>query len=262
MKSINILYFKFLLIGLFFYIQFSAMLACDTPSAEITQTIDCSHNDGNFWLYNNSGGIIGSLLGALFASIIALKSIQRTHEKNKELQDSINTNNRISQEDIYSGNLFAIYQEIEWHINLTKQIKSELKIIKEKTLNDLEFPYKVVHEKYRVEYLDHCRMNVLEFSRFDTDLLALISTYLNLIMQINNNLDFHLIPEVREKYDIDDDSYRKALDEYFEKLDERIEKAELAMTNIQMGVEEVVTSFPENNVILTNLENKSNENAS
>lgn len=212
-----------------------------------TITVICMDEDDAdpSWFYQNSGSIIGSIIGAFLVGIVALISIHLTHKKNSQLQEIAFQKERESREDIYCGNLFAIYHEIDWHNNLSQRLRKELEIVKDEALSSLEFPYDEANELFRIEYLDKCRINVLEFSRFDTDLLALISTYLNLVMTINKNLNFQAASHLKDKFN-SNDQYKEAIKLYFEELEKLLVKADQGMENIQKGIIEVVESFPGN----------------
>ncbi|MFA4907480.1 MAG: hypothetical protein WC602_04365 [archaeon] len=221
-----------------------------------TCAFDCTRNKvpQESWLYSNSGNIVGALLGSFLAGIVALVSILLAHKKNKEIQDISLKNERIQREDIYCGNLFAIYHEINWHKNLSKRLTRELKIIKQQSIDTLSFPCDQANELFRIEYLDRCRINVLEYARFDTDLLTLISTYLNLIMTINNSLNFTVVSKMKNKFD-SDVRYKEALSGYFKILENIISDANRGMGNIQSRIVEVVGSFPGNQLIFKKKQN-------
>lgn len=200
------------------------------------------------WWTENSSSIVGPLLGSFLAALVALISIYFTNRNNIRLQNNLIQRKQAHNEDVYCGYLFAIFHEINWHQNLLLRLRNELVIIRNQALADLRFNIPVAHELFRIEYINSYRINTLKFERFDTDLLALISTYLNLIMTINSNLHFEYVQNLRLEFE-SDEAYRDGLIVFFDELEGFLSRAEGGMANIQAGIVEVVRTFPGNQII-------------
>jgi hypothetical protein len=208
------------------------------------ETIE-GRDDNQSWLWNNSGAIIASMVGAFLAGLVALLSINRTHKKNQKLQLEKDVKDRGHQEDIYCGILFAIHQEISWHKNLHSRLTEELPLIHQVTIEKKYFPVDRVTEYFRVEFLQESRISLMQFDRFDTDFMSLLSAYINLARSINENMNFERANFLKGSFE-NPERFTEGVDAFFSSLHELIDKAESGINNLQAGVKEIISSFPGN----------------
>ena len=227
-----------------FVIKVDSIDSISKQSLTDTLNILIENKDKN-WFKRNEG----TFLGSFCAATIALISILLTNYYNKKSKQRLLQKGLFEKQNIYCSLLYAVYNELLWHKNLSEIIKKELNEIQRISLEKGKLIVDSPSEKFNTEYLHQFRIKILEFHKFNTDLLAYISTYLNLLSSINYSLDFKKVKDFYNHF-VDESSYNKALKAYFADLFDLFVKVGKGIQRLQDMIKEELVSFPQNKIVI------------
>lgn len=176
------------------------------------------------WWKRNEGTFLGSLLAALVAAFSAFLAYWLSERRT-----------RLRQRQIYFRLLHEVYHELEWHESLKQRLQNHLNEVLRIALAQGEIVITSPPEIFRVEYLDSCRSKILEYDRFNTELLPYLSTYINLVNVINGSVDLRKLRELLAHFD-DAEGYKMAAQEYFQRVFDEMKKLDVAIPELQEGI--------------------------
>lgn len=187
------------------------------------------------WLRRNEG----TILGAFLASLIALASILVTNAINKN-QIRKEKEQLIKEKEIISANLLhSIYHELNLIINSSKIIQLQLTAIKKLSVQERKPIADNIPEKFDVDYLNSCRVKLLEYDTYKSELVPKLSEYMAIIARLNRYTDLKYFTATATRM-TDEDSFGTAVESYFENLDglfvDADEKAERLKNDILAAV--------------------------
>ena len=161
--------------------------------------------------------LIGSFIGALLASLIAIYSIKKTHKNQILLENEKVFNQRHINEKIYCGHIFSIYSILINHAQISIMLKRELNAFANhvKVTGDLlvEKPFNV----FAIDLIKECLLKTLSYENYDSNTILYLVTYVNSLDNFDSNLNLIPLLKVRDKYN-DNDSYAKTVKKYFDEL--------------------------------------------
>lgn len=209
----------------------AAFFAADSDSLKEFSRVDTVYlrpNDSTYvsivkyphqtWFQRNEGNIIGGLLGAFLAGLIAIISVQLT--------SSANTRNRIKREkEIYCGLLYALKIELDNNSNDYNNLIGELKVILQRSLSTNEIIADAPSRDISISFLQELRTKMMDTEVFNTKILLLISEYINDSELINRDIEFERLIKLTEKFKEQVD-FPEAINSYFSTVIEQIENLE------------------------------------
>jgi len=182
---------------LFFYIAFSTALLLGQQdsngvannsvvleSIKTTDTLDVKivkTPKQNFWERNE-----GTIIGALLAGLIAVFSVKYTNYYN------IKRINRLNKK-IYYGLLSVLKSELEYQKNIISFLLEEIKVTGDTIRDGNDLGFKKPFRKIQTKFIDETRNKLLSIELKDTDLLKLLTAFINKCELINNDLNYEVI---------------------------------------------------------------------
>ncbi len=185
-------------------------------------------NDTAFWTI--IGGSISAILAAYFTNFFA----------------KLNQNKKDRR--IYEGFLYSIHTELHWHLSQTSAFKNQLGELKRVSIDLNKFAVSKAPNSYDVRYLEYCRQRILEYEQFDHEIVALLSTFINLLNEINVNVDFTSASMILSSNQ--DDNYSNHIRKYFEHIEkDNLDKISFTIPLLRSMIEEKLKSTPINLLI-------------
>ena len=196
----------------------------------------------NSFFNRNEGTILGSALAA-FVSLLAIliTSLIRNRRDKREKEFLIGV-----KQNIYCGLLHSIYHELGSHQNLVNVNWKSLELIRDVTLEKEKFIIEKTVETFNTDFINECRLKILEFESYNTDLLPVISKYKNSVISVNRSLDFKNLNSFFEQLEI---PFSEAVNLYFKIFKEDFNRIELGIQEIQKMIKEEIRKFTQNEVI-------------
>ena len=115
------------------------------------------------WLERNEGSIVG----ALFAGLIAVLSVYLTSKANKRSHQK-------RQKEIYCGLLYSIKIELIYHDKNHDNLIEELRVIQEKSINAMELITDSTSRNIQVSFLKELRSKMIDTELFNMTILLFI----------------------------------------------------------------------------------------
>lgn len=176
------------------------------------------------WLRRNEGYIVGSLLGALFAGIIAIISVKLTSQQNIK--------SRIQREkEIYCGLLYSIKVELIYHDKNHQFLADELKVIQQNSLAANEIITDSPGRNISINFLKELRSKIIDTELFETQILLFLTAYINKCELINNDINFERLIRVNEKFK-ENLNFSESIKGYFDVIISEIENLKKSIPGI------------------------------
>ena len=200
----------------------------------------------SFWIRNEA-----TLLNLVVLLVIGLVVAWWTNRLNKRSQTIQQRREEKRRENIYCGNLYAVFHELQFQKSQSEIIQAELREIKRLSEDQSKIVIESMPSTFNTGYLHEFRMNILEYSQFNTKLLTDISSYLNLLTIINDSLDFK---RVRETFDLVENRHSRleAIQDYFSTLLRLFEDVDKQIPLISPSIRTEFEKFGQN--IISNSE--------
>lgn len=180
----------------FFYITFSTTLllgqqdsnrivtnsvlestkSIDTLNMEVVKTLPqnfCERNEG-------------TLIGALLAGLIAVFSVWFTNHCNIKRINKLN-------KKLYYGLLTILKSELEYQSEIINFLIEEIKVTGETVKNRNDLGLKKPFRKIQTKFIDETRNKLLSIELKDTDLLKLLTAFINKCELLNADLNYEVI---------------------------------------------------------------------
>lgn len=207
--------------------------------------------EGNFFT-RNEGTILGALLAALvslFSIWITNKSRNRKDERDKAFQINLENQKinrqKMIKENIYCGLLHSIYHELNSHKNLSDINWKSLNLVKDLTLEKDDFVIEKAINIFSTEFINQCRLKILEFESYNTDLLPIISQYISKVISINNYMDFKTVLSSNKKLEM---PFVDTVNEYFDILKSDFDEIAVGRQKIQDFIINEIKKYPQNEI--------------
>jgi hypothetical protein len=210
------------------------------------------NNKGNFFK-RNEGAIIGSALAA-FVSLFSiwLTTCLRNKRDKKEKKFNIHLENekinrrKMEKENIYCGLIHSIFHELNYHLQLLVINRKTIKRIKDLTIEKGEYNIKQSIEKFNTKFINECRLKVLEFESFNTDILPIVSKYINKIESLNTHFDFQSTISLIKQLEM---PFEDSVNLHFKELEKNFMDIELSIQEIQKMIRGEISKFSQNKII-------------
>lgn len=198
----------------------------------------------SFW-ERNEGDLVGSL-GGIFIAIIAAYltyyfSVIQAQKKEK---------------DSYHGLLYTLHVELYWQNNHLILLIKTLDILKAASLENKSFVLESSPMQFNLSIIETGLLKIIDYKYYDYKIVALLTSYLNQIRDINYYLDFKnanmLLRNLNDKQEI-----QTCIEDYFNVLNnEYINKTHPVIIDIRKLVENELKDYPKEKMIRE--ENKKN----
>lgn len=232
-----------ILIAVFFLVCYFQIY--DSLKSTPQDTVQVNIIENESWIEKNEGALIGAFGGGVTAVLAAFL----TYYLSK-------VNRRKKEKKVYEGLLYSIHTELDWQKNHTRALRNQLGKVKRLSIESVRFVVDEAPNKYDTRYLEYCRERILEYDNFTPQILALLSTYINLLLETNVNIDFRA---ARSLHIPEGESLTpKLIEGYFETIEkENLDKIEKTIPLIRSLIEHDLEDFPED--LLVNRENEKSE---
>ncbi len=190
----------------------------------------------------NEGTILGSFLAALVSLFSILITMIIRNKKEKEKEEKV----KEEKVKVYCGLLHSIYHEMKGHQRLLEMDWKSLEIIRDITIEkDKPVIEGSMIEKINTDFINECRLKILEFENYNTDLLPLISEYINRINNLNTVLDVK--PKLDSIVSLNL-PFRESVLEYFNEIKRYIDSIESGIIKVNDLIKEEIEKFPHSEV--------------
>lgn len=193
----------------------------------------------------NEGTILGSALAAfvsLFSIWITTYNRNRRETKEKQFQ-------RRMRENIYCGLLFSIYHELTDHKNILKINREEIKYIRAITIEKGDFVFEKAKENFNAEFINACRLKILEFENYNSNLLPKVSNYINTVKSLNRSFDYKTVFSVLQKLKMP--LNEDIINTYFQEIISDLDKIDLGIQELQKLLKKEISRFPQNDILMS-----------
>jgi hypothetical protein len=207
---------------------------------------------------NMTGNMIGALLGALFASLIAIYTVRKTYLNTKKIEEEKITYNKIQRENTYCGLLFMIVSELRGHDMNTTRLREEIELFTNLVENMKDIISEDPFSKYDINFIETCRIKILDYAFFNTEIMSAISNYLNSLYDLNYYLNLERIRKVKIHFKDDDELFIEAFKECFEEVNLLINRLEEGRKEIEKEILLEINSFPHSDIDVDKLLKKLN----
>ncbi|OGU34486.1 MAG: hypothetical protein A2068_12050 [Ignavibacteria bacterium GWB2_35_6b] len=173
----------------------------------------------SFWEKYQS--LIGALVGSLFAALIAIWSIYRTHNNQINIENEKIRISRSHAENVYHGFIFSVHTILINHEHFLNSLTEELRNILANAKKTGKLAYDRPYTYLAVDLLKNNLNKILAYESYDAKNVQLLVTYLNHVENLYNDLNF--IPLIKLRDDTKkEDEYLNRLEYYFDNLVERV----------------------------------------
>ena len=185
------------------------------------------------WWQRNEGTFLGSFLAAL----VAVLSVLFTHWLDKRRYGA-------RMRRVYAGLLHSIHAELVWHKGVIRRLRQHLEELKRVASETGIVPVSEAGERFELDYFEQCRLRVLEYEHFSTELMKYLAEYANFLRFANRSIQLQAVQEAAKHFE-DDAERRKGLTAYFANVLAELGKIESAIPIIQERIRCEVTHLPE-----------------
>ncbi len=173
------------------------------------------------FIERNEGAIIstlGAALIAIFAAFLTYYLSQKQDSKNKK--------------NAYNGILYALNIELHWHQNHIKLLENSLKAIETVSRENSTFIIDNPPTQFNLQVCENTLSKIINYKRFNHEIVALLTSYLNQIRNINYFIDFKNANSILSKVDNIEEK-KVHIKNYFETLkSEHIDKTKISLEEL------------------------------
>lgn len=187
------------------------------------------------WIERNEGAIVGSFIGALLAGIIAIISVYLTARSSK-------IQRREREIEIYCGLLYSIKIELLYHSKTHINLIEELEVIKHNSLLSNEIITDSPSRNISLIFLLEVRNKLIDTELFNTNILLLISAYINKCELINNDIKFERLIKISEKFK-ENVNFQESTKSYFDIVIKQIGDLQNSIPDIISYINSDLQSF-------------------
>lgn len=169
------------------------------------------------FISRNEGDLVGSFLGALFAGLIAIYSVIKTHNLTKEREQKkiqIENNEKINR---YCSIVHSVIVELNWHKEINPMIISQIEGIREKSKRAGKMIIDEPTTFIEIDYLRKLRDKLFSFALANHVIPTHLQLYTNRSLIINRSLKLSIIDETMKRFD-EPENFGKGVDLYFDQL--------------------------------------------
>jgi len=214
------------------------------------------YSPGQNWWQKNVASLLGALLGTFGAGLIAYFSIKKTFKNSNIIEKNKFQVSRKEKEKKYCGLLFMIFSEFAAHDHDTPRLRNEiddfLKLVEEHKKIIVDTPF----TGFEVEFIKECRSNILHFDSFDSEIMTLLSHYINLISRVNYYLDLRRIKETSVYFSGKEEQFVEGVKEYFKEVNSLISALEEARKSLEESILNEINRFPHSDIDIHELMQK------
>jgi len=191
----------------------------------------------NFW-ERNEGALIGAIGGLLIAILAAYLtyffSVRQAQKKEK---------------DAYLGLLYTLHVELYWQNHHFDLLKKTLVKLKSASIENNSFVIESSPMQFNLSIIETGLLKVIDYKYYDYRIVALLTSYLNQIRDINYFLDFknanELIHNFNDKHEIE-----QRIADYFNVLNnEYVNKTQPVISDIRKLIENELKDYPNEKMV-------------
>lgn len=180
------------------------------------------------WIERNEG-IAGSFIGALLAGFVAIISVRLTARSIKK--------QRIEKEkEIYCGLLNAMKIELDYHQQNFPILIEGLQTIKDISLKQGSIITSKAPRYISLNFLLDIRRRLIDIELLNTNILKLISFYINKCEIVNMDMDFESLVKLNEKFK-ESFNFQESTKDYFDKELEEVGKLQKSLIGINKRID-------------------------
>jgi hypothetical protein len=178
----------------------------------------------------------------LLASLIAIYSIRQTHKNQIFLENDKANKRQIREEEIYCGLLNAAKIELIYHQKILPFLIEGLQKIRDASLREGEIITAKAPRNISLNFLQEIRRKIIDKEILDTNILQLLSYYINKCEIINMDMDFESLIKLNEKFK-DKVDFQELVKDYFDKEIDQVKKIQESLTGIIYNLDTKLSSF-------------------
>lgn len=191
----------------------------------------------------NEGQIIGSFLGALLASLIAIYAAKKAHfyAEERDNMKSLREENQLKNK--YCNILHSVIIELNWHQEINPMIINQVEGIRQ---NSKDVGRMIIDEPttfIRTDYLRKLRNLLYEFDFANLVIPTHIQLYINSSENINRSLNLKVIDKTVERFK-EPKKFGAAVDLYFNQLIKDFTRLDKALTKVLQIALTEIDRFP------------------
>jgi hypothetical protein len=180
------------------------------------------------WVERNEG-IIGSFIGALLAGLVAIISVRLTARSIKK--------QRIEKEkEIYCGLLNAIKIELDYHHQIFPILIEGLQMIRDISLKQGEIITSKAPRNISLNFLLDIRRRLIDIELLNTNILKLISFYINKCEIVNMDMDFESLVKLNGKFK-ENFNFQASTKDFFDKEIEEVGNLQKSLSGINNSID-------------------------
>lgn len=190
-----------------------------------------------FW-ERNEGQLVATIGGILIAIIAAyLTYLLSLYQINKK------------EKDAYQGLLYTLHVELYWQNHHFELLKKTLYRLKITSIQNKKFVFESTPMQFDLTIIEKGLLNVIDYKYYNYELVALLTSYINQIRDINHFLDFKnasdLLNNLNDKPDIE-----QLIAGYFNDLNiEYINKTQPVISRIRKIIENELKNYPKEKMV-------------
>lgn len=194
-------------------------------------------NKLNFW-ERNEGDLIGAMGGLLIAILAAYLtyffSVRQAQKKER---------------DAYQGLLYTLHVELYWQNNHFDLLKVTLDKLKDASIENKSFVLESSPMQFNLSIIETGLLKAIDYKYYNHEIVALLTSYLNQIRDINYYLDFKnanmLLHNLADKQEIE-----QRIGDYFNVLNnEYITKTQPVISDIRKMIENELKDYPKDKMV-------------
>lgn len=194
-------------------------------------------NKLNFW-ERNEGDLIGAMGGLLIAILAAYLtyffSVCQAQKKER---------------DAYQGLLYTLHIELYWQNNHFDLLKVTLNKLKDASIENKSFVLESSPMQFNLSIIETGLLKAIDYKYYNHEIVALLTSYLNQIRDINYFLDFKnanmLLHNLANKQEIE-----QRIGDYFNVLNnEYITRTQPVISDIRKMIENELKDYPKDKMV-------------
>lgn len=192
-----------------------------------------------FW-ERNEGTLLGTLGGILIAILAAFLTLMFSQYKISK-----------KEKENYQGLLYTLHAELYWHDHHFKLLKNTLLKLKTASIKKQEFVLLNSPMQFNLSITETILLKAVEYKHYKHELIALLTSYLNQMRDINYFLDFSNANELLIKTE-NGINNGEIISDYFTVLENQyIEKTQPVISDMRKIIESELKNYPKEKMVLT-----------
>ena len=194
------------------------------------------------------GPIFAALIGSFFAGVIALYSVRRTNQNARAHEKSRRGREDQRKAGVYVGVLYSISVELQAHRMILRDIALTLPEVRRHSMDASKFMVEKIPHYLPMAFLNLSRSKIIEYDRFNTELLNEISAYCNSSSYLNDNLDFTSLMQFILNINLTPADALEAIGGAFDAVLDHLTRIVEARPALRLAIIEEIRRYPGNEI--------------